>query len=157
MTKETDITKELDTLYPRACWIVQSTGDTRISHLQRALLIGYNRAARLIEAMEADGIVSPCDSCGLRKLLALSHEQKTLAGPLEIGTRIRFNRDLTEPASGDHPALLYAYKGEAGTIIGYSAKEGYLVRADHHHAKFGAALHEFDVTSAMATAVANVE
>ena len=70
MTRETDLTKKNDTLYPQACQIVRSTGNTLISNLQRVLQIGYNRAARLIEAMESDGIVSPCDLRGMRKLLA---------------------------------------------------------------------------------------
>ena len=69
MSRETDATKADDTLYPKACEIVQTTGDTRISRLQRVLLIEYNRAARLIEAMEADGIVSPTNRQGERKLL----------------------------------------------------------------------------------------
>jgi S-DNA-T family DNA segregation ATPase FtsK/SpoIIIE len=69
MTTETDATKETDPLYQTACKIVQSTGKTNISHLQRQLMIGYNRAARQIEAMEADGIVSPPDRRGERKLL----------------------------------------------------------------------------------------
>lgn len=69
MSTETDATKADDKLYPKACAIVQITGDTRISHLQRVLLIGYNRAARLIEAMEADGIVSPANRQGVRELL----------------------------------------------------------------------------------------
>lgn len=68
-----------------------------------------------------------------------------LVGRLEIGTRIRFNRTMTEPACGDHPALLYAYKGEAGTITGYGTKEGYWAKTDNHPAAFGAAPHEFDV------------
>jgi S-DNA-T family DNA segregation ATPase FtsK/SpoIIIE len=72
MTSETDNTKELDTLYPKACLIVQSTGNTLISHLQRVLRTGYNRSARLLEAMEADGIVSPCDARGIRRLLVPS-------------------------------------------------------------------------------------
>lgn len=36
---------------------------------------------------------------------------------LTIGTRIRFTRTLSDPASGDHPALLYATEGELGTIV----------------------------------------
>lgn len=68
-----------------------------------------------------------------------------LVGRLDIGTRIRFNRTLTEPASGDHPELLYANDGENGTIVGYGTSEGYWVKTDNHPAKFGAAPHEFDV------------
>lgn len=69
MTSETDATKEIDTLYPKACLIVKNTGNTSIAHLQRVLRTGYNRTARLLEAMEADGIVSSCDASGIRQLL----------------------------------------------------------------------------------------
>ncbi len=63
---------------------------------------------------------------------------------LAIGTRIRFTRDLIEPACGDHPRLIYARKGETGTILDYNASEGYMVQADANPGKFGAARHEFD-------------
>lgn len=56
--------------YEMACNIVKGTGITTISHLQRTLVIGYNRAARLIEKMEHDGIVSVEDYAGRRKLLS---------------------------------------------------------------------------------------
>ena len=59
-----------DSLYTMACTIVQRTGITTISHLQRVLMIGYNRAARLIERMEHDGIASVEDYAGRRKLLS---------------------------------------------------------------------------------------
>ena len=68
-----------------------------------------------------------------------------LVGRLDIGTRIRFNRTLTERARGYHPELLYANEGEKGTIVGYGTREGYWVKTDNHPAKFGAAPHEFDV------------
>lgn len=68
-----------------------------------------------------------------------------LVGRLDIGTRIRFNRTLTERANGDHPALLYAHEGEKGTIVGYGASEGYWVKTENCSAKFGAAPDEFDV------------
>lgn len=70
-----------------------------------------------------------------------------LVGRLEIGTRIRFNRTLQEQATGDHPALLYAYEGETGQIVGDDAPEGYWIKTDNHPDKFGAAPHEFDVES----------
>ena len=70
MSAETDATKGTDPLYPKACQIVQATGKTTISHLQRVLMIGYNYAARHIEAMEADGIVSSPDRYGVRTVLA---------------------------------------------------------------------------------------
>ncbi len=41
-----------------------------ISYVQRRLKIGYNRAARLIEAMESAGLVGPLQSNGAREVLA---------------------------------------------------------------------------------------
>ncbi len=58
-----------DPLYAEAAQFVQSTGRTTISGLQRHFRIGYNRAARLIEAMEAQGIVSAPTHDGVRNVL----------------------------------------------------------------------------------------
>lgn len=69
MEKEVSITKELDDLYPMAIEIVKESNNPLISHLQRRLMIGYNRAARLIEAMEYDGIVGPLKADGSRDIL----------------------------------------------------------------------------------------
>jgi len=52
---------ELDEKYEEAVDLVIKTGQASISMLQRKLRIGYNRAARMIEAMEAEGIVGPSD------------------------------------------------------------------------------------------------
>ncbi|MBE3099150.1 MAG: DNA translocase FtsK, partial [Planctomycetes bacterium] len=49
---------EKDDLYDEAARIVVSTGQASISYLQRRLRIGFSRAARLIDMMEAEGIVS---------------------------------------------------------------------------------------------------
>jgi S-DNA-T family DNA segregation ATPase FtsK/SpoIIIE len=53
------ITMEKDDLYDEASRIVVSSGQASISYLQRRLRIGFSRAARLVDMMEADGIVSP--------------------------------------------------------------------------------------------------
>ena len=58
-----------DPLYAEACELVRSTGNTRISHLQRVKRLTYNHAARLMEAMEIDGIVSPTDKFGIRTVM----------------------------------------------------------------------------------------
>lgn len=50
---------EKDELYDEAARIVVSTGQASISYLQRRLRIGFSRAARLIDMMEAEGLVSP--------------------------------------------------------------------------------------------------
>lgn len=48
-----------DPLFDGAVDIVRNGGTPSASHLQRRLFIGYNRASRLLEAMEAEGLVSP--------------------------------------------------------------------------------------------------
>jgi len=49
---------ERDDLYDQAARIVVSTGQASISYLQRKLRVGFSRAARLIDMMEAEGLVS---------------------------------------------------------------------------------------------------
>jgi S-DNA-T family DNA segregation ATPase FtsK/SpoIIIE len=61
---------EADALYDQAVEIVLKTRRPSISLVQRHLRIGYNRAARLIEAMEKAGLVSPMQSNGNREVLA---------------------------------------------------------------------------------------
>ena len=50
---------EKDELYDEASRIVVSTGQVSISYLQRKMRIGFSRAARLVDMMEAEGLVSP--------------------------------------------------------------------------------------------------
>ena len=61
---------EQDALYDQAVRIVTETRRASISGIQRRLKIGYNRAARMIEAMEAAGIVSQAEGSGTREVLA---------------------------------------------------------------------------------------
>ncbi len=61
---------ESDPLYDEAVALVTRTRRASISAVQRHLRIGYNRAARLIEAMERAGLVSPMQSNGNREVLA---------------------------------------------------------------------------------------
>ena len=58
-----------DELYPAALDIIRSEGKASTSFLQRKLQIGYNRAARIIDMMEADGIVSKANHVGKRDVL----------------------------------------------------------------------------------------
>ena len=61
---------EEDTLYDEAVAIVVRTRKATISSVQRQLRIGYNRAARMIDQMEADGIISAPETNGNRTVLA---------------------------------------------------------------------------------------
>ena len=60
---------EKDELYEQALDIIRSEGKASTSFLQRKLQIGYNRAARIIDMMEADGIVSKANHVGKRDVL----------------------------------------------------------------------------------------
>jgi DNA segregation ATPase FtsK/SpoIIIE, S-DNA-T family len=61
---------ELDPLYDEAAAFVLRTRRASISFVQRQFRIGYNRAARLVEAMESAGIVSPMGINGQREVVA---------------------------------------------------------------------------------------
>jgi S-DNA-T family DNA segregation ATPase FtsK/SpoIIIE len=58
-----------DELYQTAIEIIKSEGKASTSFLQRKLQIGYNRAARIIDMMEAEGIVSKANHVGKRDVL----------------------------------------------------------------------------------------
>ncbi len=60
---------EKDELYPKAVDIIKSEGKASTSFLQRRLQIGYNRAARIMETMEKDGIVGQANHVGKREIL----------------------------------------------------------------------------------------
>ena len=60
---------EADALYDDAVRIVTTERKPSISYVQRRLKIGYNRAARLLEAMEQAGLVGPLQSNGAREVL----------------------------------------------------------------------------------------
>jgi len=61
---------ESDALYDEAVDFVTRSRKASISAVQRKLRIGYNRAARMIEAMEAAGVVSEMQTNGQREVLA---------------------------------------------------------------------------------------
>jgi len=61
--------EDKDELYQSALEIIRSEGKASTSFLQRKLQIGYNRAARIIDMMEADGIVSKANHVGKRDVL----------------------------------------------------------------------------------------
>ena len=60
---------EKDELYDRALEIIRSEGKASTSFLQRKLQIGYNRAARIIDMMEMNGVVSKANHVGKRDVL----------------------------------------------------------------------------------------
>jgi len=68
--KEGAASEEFDEKYDAAVELVTDLGQASISLVQRYLKIGYNRAARIIEQMERDGIVGPSDGVKPRKVLA---------------------------------------------------------------------------------------
>ena len=65
-----DADGEADALYDDAVAFVTETGKVSISSVQRKLRIGYNRAARMVETMEAGGVVSGANERGQREVLA---------------------------------------------------------------------------------------
>ena len=60
---------EKDDLYDEAARIVVSSGQASISYLQRRLRIGFSRAARLVDMMEAEGLVSAAAGGKAREVL----------------------------------------------------------------------------------------
>lgn len=63
-----------DPLYQEALAFVRDTRRASTSAIQRHLKIGYNRATRMIEQMEADGVVTPIDSNGGREVIAQAEQ-----------------------------------------------------------------------------------
>ena len=60
---------DTDELYQTAIEIIKTEGKASTSFLQRKLQIGYNRAARIIDMMESEGIVSKANHVGKRDVL----------------------------------------------------------------------------------------
>ena len=58
-----------DEMFPQALEVLKSSRRASTSMLQRRLRIGYNRAARLMEIMEARGIVGPENGSSPREIL----------------------------------------------------------------------------------------
>jgi DNA segregation ATPase FtsK/SpoIIIE, S-DNA-T family len=69
---------ERDEFYQRAVELVQMNGQASTSFLQRRLRVGYNRAARMIEMMEEDGIIGPADGAKPRQVLVRKNMDGTV-------------------------------------------------------------------------------
>jgi len=65
---------EYDEKYDEAVQLVTRTGRASISLIQRHLRVGYNRAARMIEVMEREGVVGPADGIKPREILVKSYD-----------------------------------------------------------------------------------
>ncbi len=65
---------EYDEFYDKAVELVIQKGQASTSMIQRTFRIGYNRAARIIEMMERDGVVGPMDGIKPREVLIQSEE-----------------------------------------------------------------------------------
>jgi S-DNA-T family DNA segregation ATPase FtsK/SpoIIIE len=74
-----DEEQEYDDRYDDAVALITKTRQASISMIQRHLRIGYNRAARIIEMMEKEGIVGPADGAKPREVLVTSYDRKSPA------------------------------------------------------------------------------
>ena len=72
--QETTDCAEKDELYAQARDIVLSAGQASISYIQRRMKIGYNRAARIMEMLEEEGIVGPPGEAGKPREIIRRHE-----------------------------------------------------------------------------------
>jgi len=71
-----DEEQEYDEHYDNAIALVTKTGQASISMIQRHLRVGYNRAARMIEVMEKEGVVGPSDGVKPREVLVTSYDRR---------------------------------------------------------------------------------
>lgn len=92
---------EDDALLEEATRFVISSRRASISAIQRALKIGYNRAARLIEAMEIAGTVSAMDSTGGREVIAPAPEGGAADGQAD---ETELEDNTPEDPAAPHPA-----------------------------------------------------
>ncbi|MEJ2671367.1 MAG: DNA translocase FtsK [Deltaproteobacteria bacterium] len=66
--EEVAVNGEKDEKYADAVELVAETRNASISMLQRRLRVGYNRAARIIETMEKEGLIGPSDGVKPREV-----------------------------------------------------------------------------------------
>ena len=82
---------DYDERYDDAVELVVRTRQASISMVQRHLRIGYNRAARIIEKMEREGVIGPSDGVKPREVLASSFERK------DPGSKLKAQNSKVEP------------------------------------------------------------
>jgi len=71
-----DEEQEYDERYDDAVALVTKTRQASISMIQRHLRVGYNRAARMVEVMEKEGVVGPSDGVKAREVLVTGYERR---------------------------------------------------------------------------------
>ena len=71
-----DEEQEYDERYDDAVALVTKTRQASISMIQRHLRVGYNRAARMVEVMEKEGVVGPSDGVKPREVLVTGYERR---------------------------------------------------------------------------------
>ncbi len=74
-SENTDLSSEDEPLFREAVEIILSDRKASASYLQRKMRIGYNRAARIIELLEQEGIVSPANGSKPREVLVESYQK----------------------------------------------------------------------------------
>ena len=74
-SREEAVSEDKDELYLQAREIVLSTGQASISYIQRRMKIGYNRAARIMEMLEEEGVVGPPGEAGKPRELLWKRKQ----------------------------------------------------------------------------------
>lgn len=97
-----------DDMLAQAEQIVRASGRGSISEVQRHLRIGYNRAARLLEALEQKGVVSPMTAAGSRTLQQPPAPAPTVVDERAHAAATSPSNDLAEPTPAQKEAGNYA-------------------------------------------------
>jgi hypothetical protein len=103
-------TAVVDPLYEQAVAAVIRTGSPTIPTLQRELQVGFNRAARLIEQMQIEGVVTPKDRETGQRQITMGQRQEAPSATAETAPRVAEQAELepvgggvTVPPSGPEP------------------------------------------------------
>ncbi|MBF8733072.1 DNA translocase FtsK [Pseudomonas guariconensis] len=96
-----------DPLYAEALAFVRDTRRPAISAVQRHLKVGYNRAARLLEQMEADGHITPLNSTGAREVIAQQQEQPPAQDDSDVVDNERPEKSASAPLGKEFGEFTY--------------------------------------------------